>query len=69
MKMAGIVLIMAGLITLIYGGILFTSQGRSAPGDTTLQQHRNPTIPYPPVVGLVGIVAGGSLLYLSMKRR
>ncbi len=41
MKMAGIVLMMAGLIALIYGGITFTSQGRSAAGDASRSEHRN----------------------------
>jgi hypothetical protein len=69
MKIAGIVLVVFGLIALAYGGITYTRREKIldiGPIEATAERQR--TIPLPPVLGAVA-VAGGIVLIVAGSRR
>lgn len=64
----GLVLIVLGVIALAYQGISYTTQKKVldvGPIQATKQEHK--TIPIPPVVGGVALVAGVLLLLTGGK--
>jgi uncharacterized membrane protein YidH (DUF202 family) len=66
MKIAGVVLLIVGLVALIYGGIRYTSQKREVDmGPIQINKTEHHTIPIPPLVGVACIAAGGTLLFAS----
>lgn len=65
----GIVLIIAGVILLIYGGITYTTHKtlfKAGPIQATAQTHK--TVPLPPVLGVV-LLAGGIVLVVVGGKR
>jgi hypothetical protein len=69
MKIAGIVLIVVGLISLAYGGITYTSREKVLDiGPIEATAERNRTVPLPPLVGGAALVAGIGLLVLGSKK-
>lgn len=69
MRIAGIVLIVLGIIGLVYGGITYTRHRDTVsigPFSATVQQKE--TFPIPPVAGVIAIVAGVGLLMGGRKR-
>ena len=64
MKIAGVVLLIVGVIALIYGGIRYTSHKKEVDmGPIQISKTEHHTIPLPPLLGIVCIAAGGALVY------
>jgi len=69
MKIAGILLIIAGVVALIYGGISYTSKDKAVDmGPLQIYTTEHHYIPVPAVLGFVAILGGGALLYASAKQ-
>ncbi len=69
-RVAGIVLIMAGLVGLIWGGVSWTDEKTVVdigPLQATAKERK--TIPIPPVVGGIAVVAGIVLLVVPGRKR
>lgn len=69
-RIAGIVLIVLGLVGILWGGFSWTQEKTVVdvgPFKATTQEHK--TIPFPPVAGGVALVAGVVLLVLPGRRR
>lgn len=70
MRVAGIILIIIGIIGLVYGGITYTRRQDTVnvgPISATVK-HRE-TIPISPVVGGIALVAGIVLIAAGSRRR
>ncbi len=69
MKILGIVLIVAGIVALAYGGFSYTTTKKDVDmGPLQISHKQNHSVPLPPILGVVGIVAGGALLYFGAKK-
>jgi drug/metabolite transporter (DMT)-like permease len=69
MKIAGIVLIFAGVIALVYGGFTYTTTKKAVDmGPVQINTKQNHSVPLPPVLGVIAIVGGGALLYFGAKK-
>lgn len=67
---AGIVLIIAGILSLGYQGISYTTHKKVAdigPLQATKKEHK--TIPLPPIVGFVALAAGVVMLVVDRGER
>lgn len=65
----GIILIIAGVIVLIYGGITYTTHKtlfKAGPVQATAKTHK--TVPLPPVLGVI-LLAGGIVLVVVGGKR
>ena len=70
MKIAGIVLIILGVIALIYGGITYTTHKKVLDvGPIQAEKKETHNIPLPPVLGVIAIAGGGALLLMGGKAR
>jgi hypothetical protein len=70
MRIAGIILIVLGLIGLLYGGITYTRRRDTVsigPFSATVQQRER--LPISPVAGAIVLVAGIGLLLAGGRRR
>ncbi|MEP6492131.1 MAG: DUF3185 domain-containing protein [bacterium] len=70
MRIAGIILIVVGVIGLSYGGITYTRHKDTVslgPVSATLKQRE--TVPIPPVLGGVALIVGIGLLVAGGRRR
>jgi drug/metabolite transporter (DMT)-like permease len=68
MKIIGIVLIIAGVAALIYGGFTYTSQKKAVDlGPIQVEKTEHHSIPVPPLLGVVAIIGGGALVYFGAK--
>jgi TRAP-type C4-dicarboxylate transport system permease small subunit len=68
-KIVAIVLILAGLLGLVYGGFSYTKETQEAKiGPLELSVKETKTVNVPVWAGVAGIVAGGGLLLLSGKK-
>ena len=70
MRIAGIILIVVGIIGLVWGGITYTRRKDTVsvgPISATVQQRE--TFPISPVVGGIALVAGIGLLVAGGRRR
>jgi hypothetical protein len=70
MKIAAIVLIVVGVISLAYGGISYTREKKVidiGPLEATTKTHE--TIPLPPLLGVAAIAGGVVLLVVSGRKR
>jgi len=68
MKIAGIVLIIAGVAALIYGGITWTTQKKAVDlGPLQVEKTEHHSVPLPPLLGVVAIVGGGALVFFGAK--
>jgi len=66
--MAGILLIVFGVIALAYQGITYTTQKKALDmGPIQATKHEQKTIPLPPVVGGIALI-GGVVLLMSGNR-
>ena len=66
----GVVLIVIGLAALVYQGISYTKTEKVldiGPIHATTEQRK--TIPLPPVVGIVAVVAGAALVAAGARKR
>jgi len=69
MKIVGILLILAGVAALIYGGFTYTSQKKAVDlGAIQIDRTEHHTLPVPPILGIVAIVGGGVLVYFGAKQ-
>jgi hypothetical protein len=68
MKVAGIVLIVIGIITLVYQGFTYTTQKKVldvGPIQATKTEHH--TVPLPPVIGGILLIGGVVLVVTGSK--
>ena len=69
-KIVGIVLIIAGLLGLAYGGFSFTRETHTAQiGPIALSVKEKETVNVPMWAGVAAVVAGGLMLLLGPRRR
>ena len=69
MKLAGIVLIVLGVLALAYQGIRYTTKEKLLDiGPLKVTATEKKTIPLPPVVGGVAVVAGVALILMDRKK-
>ena len=69
MKIIAIVLIVLGAISLAYGGISYTTRETVVdigPIEATAERHK--TVPLPPVLGGIAVVAGIAMLFVGSKK-
>ena len=67
---AGILLIVVGVVALIYGGISYTSRETVidiGPIHATAERER--TLPLPPIAGVIAVAGGVALLVTANRRR
>ena len=70
MRIAAIVLIVAGVIALAYGGISYTREKKVidiGPIEATAKTRE--TIPLPPILGIAAIAGGVVMLVAGSRRR
>ena len=69
-RIVGLVLVIIGLVSLLWGGISWTRERTVVdvgPFKATAEEHK--TIPLPPVVGGIALVAGAILLVVRERTR
>ncbi|HYB95249.1 MAG TPA: hypothetical protein VEC39_09770 [Vicinamibacterales bacterium] len=67
---AGILLIVVGVIALIYGGISYTSRETVIDiGPIHATADRERTLPLPPIAGVIAVAGGVALLVTANRRR
>ena len=70
MRIAGIVLIVLGIIGLAYGGITYTRHRDTVSiGPFSATMKERDTLPIPPILGIISVVAGIGLVLGGAKRR
>ena len=70
MTVAGIVLLVVGVLALAYGGINYTSQEKIidiGPIHATHEEHKQ--IPLPPILGGAALVGGVALLVIGARQK
>jgi UDP-N-acetylmuramyl pentapeptide phosphotransferase/UDP-N-acetylglucosamine-1-phosphate transferase len=68
MKLAGIVLIVLGIIALVYQGFSYTETKQDAKlGPVEINHQETHDVPIPPVIGGVCIVAGVAALAMGAR--
>jgi hypothetical protein len=70
MKVAGVILVVLGALALAYQGIRYTTREKLidlGPFKVTASEQK--TIPLPPIVGGVALVAGIALILADRKKR
>ena len=66
MKIAGIVLIVVGILALVYQGFSYTQTKQDAKlGPIEIQHQETHDVPVPPIVGAVCIIAGVAVLIIG----
>jgi uncharacterized membrane protein len=70
MKLVGIILIVLGVLALVYQGIQYTSKEKILDlGSIKLSADTKKTIPLPPIVGGVALVAGITLIFVERRKK
>ena len=70
MKIAGIVLIVVGLLALAYGGFSYTKREKVLDlGPLQASTETKKTVPVPPIFGGIAVAAGVALLIAGQRRR
>ena len=69
MKLLGIVLIVFGVVALVYQGVTFLVPSTTDFGLFSITVSEQHSIPLPPIVGGIALVAGLLLVYSSRNRR
>lgn len=70
MRILGIILIVSGALGLLYGGFSYTRRRdtvRLGPMSATIEQRE--TVPIPPILGGIAVVAGVGLLLMAGRKR
>lgn len=63
MRIIGVILLVVGVLALGYGGIAWTTREKVIDaGPIQVSKDKTQSLPLPPVVGLVCLVAGGLIL-------
>jgi drug/metabolite transporter (DMT)-like permease len=66
MKLAGIILIVIGVLALVYQGFTYTMTKKDAQlGPIVIQHDETHSVPLPPIVGAVCIVGGVAALAIG----
>ena len=69
MKMAGIVLIVLGVLALAYQGFTYTTRETVIDiGPITATAERERTFPLPPIIGIVAIAGGVALMFAGSRK-
>jgi hypothetical protein len=69
MKLVGIILVILGVLALAYQGIRYTTHEKLIDiGPLKVTASEKKTIPLPPIVGGVAIVAGIALILVERKK-
>jgi uncharacterized membrane protein HdeD (DUF308 family) len=69
MKFIGIILIVLGVLALVYQGIQYTTREKILDiGSIKVSADSKRTIPLPPIVGGVALVAGIALIVLDRRK-
>ena len=69
MKLVGIILVVLGVLALAYQGIRYTTHEKLIDiGPLKVTASEKKTIPLPPIVGGVAIVAGIALILVERKK-
>jgi hypothetical protein len=69
MKMAGIVLIVVGVLALVYQGFTYTTTETVLDiGPITATAERERTFPLPPILGIVAIAGGVALMFAGSRK-
>ena len=70
MRIAGIILIILGVVGLVYGGITYTRRRDTVSvGPITATVNQRETFPISPVAGAIALVVGIGLLVAGGRRR
>ena len=70
MKMAGIVLIVLGVLALAYQGFTYTTRETVIDiGPLKATAEREQTFPLPPIIGIVAIAGGVALMFGGSRKR
>ena len=70
MKLVGIILIVLGVLALVYQGIQYTTREKILDiGSIKLSADTKKTIPLPPIVSAVALVAGIALILADRKKK
>jgi drug/metabolite transporter (DMT)-like permease len=70
MKILGILLIIAGVVALVYGGFSYSTTKKDVDlGPLQVSHKQNHTVPLPPILGVIAIVGGGALVYFGARNR
>jgi hypothetical protein len=68
MKIVGVLLVIAGVAALIYGGFTYTTHKKEVDmGPIQVDKTEHNSVPLPPALGIVMVLGGGALLYFSAK--
>jgi len=68
MKIFGVILIIAGVAALIYGGFTWTTHKKAVDlGPIQVEKTEQHSLPLPPLLGVVAIIGGGALFYFGVK--
>jgi hypothetical protein len=66
MKFLGVLLILAGVAGIIYGGFSFTTHKKAIDmGPIQINKAEHHSVPIPPILGAAAIVGGGMLIYFG----
>ena len=66
MKILGVILILAGILALAYGGFTYTTHKRAVDmGPLQIETKKRHQVFIPPVLGICGIVLGGALVFMA----
>jgi len=69
MKLVGIILIVLGVLALVYQGIQYTTREKILDiGSIQVSADTKKSIPLPPIVGGIAIVAGIALILVERKK-
>jgi hypothetical protein len=69
MKLAGIVLVVLGVLALAYQGIRYTTREKLIDiGPLKVTASERKTIPLPPIVGGIALAAGIALILMDRKK-
>ena len=70
MRVLGSILIILGVLGLVYGGITYTRRRDTVNlGPVSATVSRRETVPIPPIVGGIALVAGIALVLAGGRRR
>jgi len=70
MKLVGIVLIALGVLALVYQGIQYTTKEKILDiGSIKISADTKKTIPLPPIVGGVALIAGIALILADRRKK
>ena len=69
MKIFGVILILAGILGLAYGGFDYTTRKRALDmGPLKIETKTKHRVFIPPVLGISGIILGGALRFVSRSQ-